>query len=378
MPSNSTASAPQQGRDKLHLQLARLFRSKVSTGAWPVGSAIPTVQELQALHGVSRTTVRMALGALVAEGLLLTRKRGGTRVIAAPYKPPSFLLPTSWKELVAFGAHIGQITLHTGRDCLPPIPEGFPDVGRMAPAYVHLLRVYDHDAARFCLSQLYLEQELFPEIEAQLQRSSLAVALSSDPSRIAVARQHLSVAPADELAAAGVDIQHFNHHDLAGVLRMVRVLGSLTGKTDAAERLAAALQATMDAASAEAAANADGSGRKVNAAAPPATSKVSTATSRMTLRRARRGFALGVVRAPVAALLVISPHLPQVVTILWPLGTKPPSSTGYLGVAHTSLFGVLHPFSTNGVSRCHFATLRTTGNSRLTGLAGAVTAWKVW
>src|SRR5260370_37726256 len=65
---------------------------------------------------------------------------------------------TSWKELVAFGAHIGQITLHTGRDCLPPIPEGFPDVGRMAPAYVHLLRVYDHDAARFCLSQLYLEQ----------------------------------------------------------------------------------------------------------------------------------------------------------------------------------------------------------------------------
>ena len=201
MPSNSTASAPQQGRDKLHLQLARLFRSKVSTGAWPVGSAIPTVQELEALHGVSRTTVRMALGALVAEGLLLTRKRGGTRVIAAPYKPPSFLLPTSWKELVAFGAHIGQITLHTGRDCLPPIPEGFPDVGRMAPAYVHLLRVYDHDAARFCLSQLYLEQELFPEIEAQLERSSLAVALSSDPSRIAVARQHLSVAPADELAA---------------------------------------------------------------------------------------------------------------------------------------------------------------------------------
>jgi hypothetical protein len=130
--------------------------------------------------------------------------------------------------------------------------------------------------------------------------------------------------------------------------------------------------------SAEAAANADGSARKVNAAAPPATSKVSTATSRTTLRRARRGFALGVVRAPVAALLAISPHLPQISTMLQPLGTKPPSSTGYLGVAHTSLFGVLHPFSINGVSRCHFATLRPLGNSCLTRLAGAVTAWKVW
>lgn len=197
----STAMAGPQGRDKLHLQLARLFRNKIATGEWAVGSAIPTVEELEALHGVSRTTVRMAQGALVAEGLLQSRKRGGTRVVAAPYRPPSFLLPTSWKELLAFGAHIGQTTLHSARDCLPPIPDGFPAVGRIAPAYVHLLRVYTHDTARFCLSQLYLEQQLFPEIEDQLERSSLAVALGSDPSRIAVARQHLSVAPADELAA---------------------------------------------------------------------------------------------------------------------------------------------------------------------------------
>jgi GntR family transcriptional regulator len=200
MPAQPTATAP-QGRDKLHLQLARLFRNKIATDAWPVGSAIPTVQELEALHGVSRTTVRMALGALVAEGLLLTRKRGGTRVIAAPYRPPSFLLPTSWKDLVAFGERIGQITVRTEEGCLPPIPEGFPAVGRLAPAYVHLLRVHTHGGARFCLSELYLEQQLYPEIEAQLQRSTLAGALGNDPARIARARQHLSVAPADELAA---------------------------------------------------------------------------------------------------------------------------------------------------------------------------------
>ncbi|WP_280191245.1 GntR family transcriptional regulator [Delftia sp. PS-11] len=200
MPPSIAAAAP-QGRDKLHLQLARLFRNKIATGQWPVGSAIPTGPELEALHSVSRTTVRMALGALASEGLLRTHKRGGTRVVAMPYRPPSFLLPTSWKELVAFGAHIGQTTLHSARDCLPPIPEGFPPVGSIAPAYVSLLRVHTHDAARFCLSQLYLEQQLFPEIEAQLARSTLAVALGSDPSRIAVARQHLSVVPADELAA---------------------------------------------------------------------------------------------------------------------------------------------------------------------------------
>ena len=61
-------SAP-QAREKLHLQLARLFRSKIAAGDWAVGQSIPTVQELEAQHNVSRTTVRMAVHALIDEGL---------------------------------------------------------------------------------------------------------------------------------------------------------------------------------------------------------------------------------------------------------------------------------------------------------------------
>ena len=195
------APTASQTRDKLHLQLARLFRNKIATGEWPVGQSIPTVEELEALHSVSRTTVRMAVHALVDEGLLQTRKRGGTRVLAQPYKPPSFLLPASWQELVAFGRRIRQTTLRTQTDCLPPIPAGFPLTGRLAPAYVHMLRVHAHDGARFCLSELYLEQTLFPALQRDLESSTLAQALGSDPARIAMARQHLSVAPADELIA---------------------------------------------------------------------------------------------------------------------------------------------------------------------------------
>jgi DNA-binding transcriptional regulator YhcF (GntR family) len=122
MTATSTAS---QSRDKLHLQLARLFRNKIATGEWPVGQSIPTVEELEALHSVSRTTVRMAVHALVDEGLLETRKRGGTKVVGQPYKPPSFLLPTTWQELVAFGEQIQQTTLQQANDCVPPIPAGF-------------------------------------------------------------------------------------------------------------------------------------------------------------------------------------------------------------------------------------------------------------
>ena len=201
MPACPQASSAPHSPDNLHLQLARLFRGKVASGEWAVGASIPTVQELEVLHNVSRTTVRMALKALVDEGLLETRKRGGTRVLGQPYKPPSFLLPTSWQELVAFGQQIKQTTLLTLTDCLPPIPAGFPLPGHLAPAYTHLLRVHTHGKARFCLSELYLEQTLFPQLEQQLGESTLAQALGSDPTRIATARQHLSVAPADELIA---------------------------------------------------------------------------------------------------------------------------------------------------------------------------------
>lgn len=196
---NSSAKAP--GREKLYLQLARSLRSKITSGEWPVGHSIPTVEELEALHQVSRTTVRMAVQSLVTDGLLETRKRGGTRVVGQPYKPPSFLLPTSWKDLVALGEQIEQVTLHTASDCTPPIPPGFPLPGQLAPAYMQILRAYSHDQARFCLSELYLAQDLYPELQTRLAHATAAQALGNDSSRIVKARQHLSVAPADEQVA---------------------------------------------------------------------------------------------------------------------------------------------------------------------------------
>ena len=202
----SPVTPASQSRDKLHLQLARLFRNKIATGEWPVGQSIPTVQELEALHCVSRTTVRMAVHALIDEDLLETRKRGGTKVMGQPYKPPSFLLPTSWQELVAFGEQIQQTTLHQADDCVPPIPAGFPLPGKLASAYTHFLRVHSHGEARFCLSELYLEQDLYPRLQEQLERATLAQALGSDPSQIATARQYLSVAPADELIAEHLSV----------------------------------------------------------------------------------------------------------------------------------------------------------------------------
>jgi len=61
--------------------IARL-RQQITSGAWPVGSRIPTEPELVAQLGVARNTVREAVRALAHNGLLDIRQGSGTYVVA--------------------------------------------------------------------------------------------------------------------------------------------------------------------------------------------------------------------------------------------------------------------------------------------------------
>lgn len=201
-----TSAAARVPQEKRYLQLAGLFRHKIVTGQWPVGSSIPTVDQLEALHCASRTTVRMALGSLVAEGLLKTRKRGGTQVMATPARPPSFLLPSSWKDLVVFHSHTGYRLLESESGCMPAIPAGLGCEGELAPAYQRLLGLHCCGDQPFCLSQMYVEQSLYERIAPQLPQRSVVEALTRGPRALASARQRLGIAPADELVQAHLGV----------------------------------------------------------------------------------------------------------------------------------------------------------------------------
>lgn len=67
----------------LYLDLARTLREGIAEGRYPVGGLLPTEAELAAAHGVSRQTVRQAIGQLRAQRLLSARKGVGTRVESA-------------------------------------------------------------------------------------------------------------------------------------------------------------------------------------------------------------------------------------------------------------------------------------------------------
>ncbi|MDB1088414.1 FadR/GntR family transcriptional regulator [Streptomyces sp. ACA25] len=69
-------------RSALADQVITELRGQITSGAWPVGSRIPTEPELVEQLGVARNTVREAIRALAHNGLLDIRQGSGTFVTA--------------------------------------------------------------------------------------------------------------------------------------------------------------------------------------------------------------------------------------------------------------------------------------------------------
>src|SRR3954447_16345448 len=68
--------------------LADELRRGILAGTWPLGSRLPTEEQLAGRTGVSLTTVRRALDELVAAGLVNRRQGAGSFVIASSEPGP--------------------------------------------------------------------------------------------------------------------------------------------------------------------------------------------------------------------------------------------------------------------------------------------------
>jgi GntR family transcriptional regulator len=68
--------------EPLHRQLAALLEAAIRDGALKPGARLPSESELSASYGVSRITVRQAVGALARQQILLRKQGKGTFVTA--------------------------------------------------------------------------------------------------------------------------------------------------------------------------------------------------------------------------------------------------------------------------------------------------------
>lgn len=98
-------SRPLISGEPLYRQLVQHLRSDITLGVFPVGSQLPTEEELAERFKVSRHTVREALRQLRTDGLVASRQGFGTTVMPPPPSTPfNVHRVASIDELIAYAA----------------------------------------------------------------------------------------------------------------------------------------------------------------------------------------------------------------------------------------------------------------------------------
>src|SRR3954462_1454844 len=100
------APAVANSDDPLYLQVVRALKDEIVSGVHPIGSQLPTEEELCARFSVSRYTVREALRRLREDNLVSSRQGAGT-VVVPPRPANSFVHEVmSINDLVAFATGV--------------------------------------------------------------------------------------------------------------------------------------------------------------------------------------------------------------------------------------------------------------------------------
>jgi GntR family transcriptional regulator len=153
------------GAGPLYLQLTRRIGEAIESGALKPGDSLPPEREMAALTGLSRVTVRKAVGALVQAGRLVQRRGSGTFVAPRVERVEQALsLLTSFSEDMARrGKAVCSVWL--ARAVHAPSPEEMMALG---------LTAHDHVAR--------LERvRLADEVPLAIERASLSTAVLPDP-----------------------------------------------------------------------------------------------------------------------------------------------------------------------------------------------------
>ena len=144
------------GRELKHVQVREYLRGLVDDA--PPGSPMPSERELVHRFGVARMTVRQAMDALVAEGLL-ERIPGRGTFVARPRTDPRLIGFTEEMTRRALLAE-SQTLLARREQASPSLARAL--VITEGDAVIHWKRLRRADAVPMCIEDAYLNEVLIP------------------------------------------------------------------------------------------------------------------------------------------------------------------------------------------------------------------------
>lgn len=196
------------GPATLHSRISTWIRSQIASGAWPAHFRLKPEPELAVELGVSRGTLRRALGTLIAEGSLVQVRGKGTFVTSSVIEPAiAQKLSTLTEDLAAQGVAVTTECLAC--EVVPPprsvaallhVPEGQP--------ILRLVRLRSTDRGPVALLANYVRSDLAPGLErTDFTAQSLFGTLADRYGlQIGSGRRTFSATAADDETAARLEV----------------------------------------------------------------------------------------------------------------------------------------------------------------------------
>lgn len=196
-----------EDHQKLYLQLYDILKKKIENNEWPVGSQIPTEDELCKMFNVSRATVRTAILELVRQGYLKRQQGKGTFVYKSTTSEGLTML-TNFRELMFEEGLIFSTNLLV-RTVMMPVDN--LDVKLDIPKdkhiiYIKRLRLIDNEP--ILLQETYIPYHICPLLlEDDIENNSLFDLFDKKYGiKITGVRNHIEIAylTADEARLIGL------------------------------------------------------------------------------------------------------------------------------------------------------------------------------
>ncbi|MDV4152251.1 GntR family transcriptional regulator [Clostridium sp. AL.422] len=151
----------------VYYQLKNDLISKISEGVWKPGECISSERELCEIYGVSRMTIRQAIGELVQEGVLLRIKGKGTFVCEQTFKQ---------KDMMSFSEIVKQMGKNLRSEIVEfkkiPTPEDCADIFSLDELYkIIRKRIVDDECV--AIEKVYIPVDYCGYIDEDMLKGSL-------------------------------------------------------------------------------------------------------------------------------------------------------------------------------------------------------------
>ena len=203
----------------LHEQIKLLLLERIQAGDWPPGTYLPSETRLADDYGVSVGTLRTALTALAADGIVVRRQGKGTAV--ATHDADSALFRFFALQR-ADGTRLLPVSQPLSRHLRPALPDEAADLALPAGAEVlHIRRLREIEGRTVIFEDVTLEAARFGRLAAEpeiLPNTLYHLYQQEFGATVAGAEERLAAEPADAETAA-----HLGIAERTPVLRILRV-----------------------------------------------------------------------------------------------------------------------------------------------------------